>query len=149
MEQVTKETQEVTTIGQSTPQQVIKTTTKISPPIITEHPQKVFEKKKTIFRTYQIIWYIVGVIEILLGFRMALKALGADPVSFFTNFIYTLSDPLVWPFRGILPPSGSVNATFELSTIIAAVVYLVLTFGILELIHLLKPVSPDEVDQKV
>lgn len=145
-----KETQEVTTVSTAEPQQVVKTTTKVVPPtVVTEHPQKVFEKKKTIFRTYQIIWYIVGVVEVLLGFRMALKALGAFPSSFFTSMIYTLSDPLVLPFTGILPASGTVNATFEWSTIIAAVVYLILAFGIMELMQLLKPVTPDEVEHTV
>lgn len=151
VEQTNLGTKEVTTV--STPMQsgqIVKTTTKVVPPsVITEHPQKVFEKKKTIFRTNQIIWYIVGVVELLLGFRMTLKSLGADPISIFTSFVYTLSDPLVIPFDGILPPSGSINATFEWSTIIAAIVYLVFAFGIMELIHLLKPVSPDEVEQTV
>ncbi len=150
METVTKEIQEVTTVSPANPEQIVKTTTKVfTPPVVTEHPQKVFEKKKTIFRTHQIIWYIVGVIEVLLGFRMTLKALGANPVSIFTSLIYTLSDPLVIPFRGILPPSGSITATFEWSTIIAAVVYLVLAFGIIELIRLIKPVTPDEVEHTV
>ena len=150
MEQLVKDTQEVTTVSTETPQQVVKTTTKVvPPPVMTDHPQKVFEKKKTIFRTHQIIWYIVGVIEVVLGFRMALKALGADPASFFTSLIYTLSDPLVIPFSGILPPAGTVRATFEWSTIIAAMVYLILSFGIIELIRLLKPVTPDEVNQTV
>ncbi|MBP9718990.1 MAG: YggT family protein [Candidatus Levybacteria bacterium] len=116
---------------------------------MSEHPQKVFEKKKTIFQTHQIIWYIVGVIEVLLGFRMALKALGANQTSFFTSMIYTLSDPLVLPFSGILPTSGTITATFEWSTIIAAVVYLILALGITELIRLLKPVTPDEVEHTV
>lgn len=143
-------TQEVTTVSTQAPQEVVRKTTVITPPpITTEHPQKVFEKKKTLFRTYQIIWYILGIIEVLLGFRMALKALGALPTSFFTSLIYVLSDPLVIPFSGILPSSGSINATFEWSTIIAALVYLILAYGLVQLLSLMKPVTPHEVEHTV
>ena len=72
-----------------------------SPPVQTEHPQKVYEKKKTIFRTYQVIWYILGVIEILLTFRVVLKMLGANISSPFVSLIYVITDPLAAPFRGI------------------------------------------------
>jgi hypothetical protein len=44
-----------------------------------ETPQKVYEKKKTIFRVNQIIWFILGLIEVLLAFRFVLRLLGANP----------------------------------------------------------------------
>src|SRR5690349_6937588 len=112
------ETQEVTTVSQ--PTQVVKTSKVVNPSIQTEHPQRVFEKKKAIFRTYQIIWYILAIIEILLGFRVALKAFAANPFSAFTNLVYTLSDPLAYPFSGILKTSVFGNSIFEWSSVIAA-----------------------------
>ncbi|MDP3940836.1 MAG: YggT family protein [bacterium] len=146
----TKQTEEVTTVSTAAPQQVVKTTTKVTPPPVkTEPPQQVFEKKKTIFRTYQIIWYILAVIEVLLGFRMVLKALGANPTSGFTTLVYALSNPLAMPFSGILPVSISGNSIFEWSTIIAALVYLLIAFGLVHLMQMIKPVTPNEVEQKV
>lgn len=147
MEEVQK--QEVTTVETATPQQVIKTTTTVPPAIKTEHPQKVFQKKKAIFRIHQVIWYILAVIEILLGFRMSLKALGADPTSGFTNAVYAFSNLFALPFRGILPTSVSGASVIEWSTIVAAIVYLVIAYGIVYLIQMLKPVSPEEVSQNV
>lgn len=145
-----KEIEEVTTVSTAVPQQVVKTTTKVTPPPVkTEAPQQVYEKKKTIFRTYQIIWYVLAVIELALGFRMALKALGANPTSGFTNLVYALSNPLVLPFRGILPVSASGSTTFEWSTIIAALVYLLIAYGLVHLMQMIKPVTPTEVEQKV
>ena len=144
------ETQEVTTISKSTPTQVVKTTKQVTPPVQTESPQKTFTKKKAIFRTYQIIWYFLGIIELLLGFRMTLKALGANPFSGFTNLIYAISDPFARPFQGIfgttVVPQGSV---FEWSTLIAAFVYFLIAYGIVELIQLVKPVTKEEVEQTV
>jgi hypothetical protein len=115
----------------------------------TEPPQKSFEKKKVIFRTHQIIWYILGFVETLLGFRMALKALGANAGSDFTSFIYTLSDPLALPFQGIFRTSVSSGSVFEWSTLVAALVYALIAYGIVYFIQLMKPVSPKEVNQTV
>src|SRR5258706_15504563 len=115
------QTEEITTVSQ--PTKVVKTTKEATPPVRTEPPQRVFEKKKAIFRTYQIIWYILAVIEILLGFRVAFKVFAANPYSGFTNLVYTLSNPLAYPFSGILPTYVSGNSLFEWSTLIAAIVY--------------------------
>ncbi len=128
------------------------TTQKVSnAPVQTEPPQKAYEKKKFIFRTYQIIWYILGVVEILLVFRLVLKALGANPTSEFTNLIYGLSDPLVFPFSGIFRTtvSPSYGAVFEWSIIIAIIVYAVIAFGLVQLLQLIKPTTPQEVENTV
>src|SRR5688572_22512241 len=88
------------------------------PQVKVGHPQEIYDTKKSIFRTYQVVWYILGVIEVLLAFRVALKILGANPLSGFTNLVYTLSDPFALPFAGVLgvsiaPATGSI---FEWST---------------------------------
>jgi hypothetical protein len=114
-----------------------------------EHPQKTYEKKKVIFRAYQVIWYILGVIEVLLLFRIILKALGANPFSGFANLIYTLSNPLALPFRGIFQSGVVEGSIFEWSTVIAGVVYAIIALGIVQLFQLIKPTNPHEVEQKV
>lgn len=150
MDQPITQKQEVTTVSTEKPQEVIKTTTKVvTPPVATEHPQKVFEKKKAIFRMYQVIWYILAIIEVLLGFRMTLRALGADPTSGFASLIYALSNPLSLPFSGILPITLSGRSVFEWSTLIAAVVYFLIAYGIIHLLQFVKPVTPIEVAEKV
>ncbi len=143
--------EEVTTISKSQPVQVVKTTTKSNPPIQTEPPQQMYQKKKVIFRTYQIIWYVLGVIEVLLVFRLVLKMVGANSVSGFTSFIYSLSDPIAMPFSGILHTSvsPSYGSVFEWSTLIAMTVYAVVAYGIVQLLQLVKPTTPDEVEKTV
>lgn len=145
------ETQEVTTVSQQTaPTQVIKTTKQVTPAVQTEHPQKVFQKKKAIFRTHQIIWYILAIVELLLAFRMTLLALGANPSSGFTHIIYSLSNPLALPFRGIFGVTATPEGNFfEWSTIVAAIVYALIAYGLVELMQLVKPVSKEEVEQTV
>ena len=130
------------------PAQVVRTT-KVVPAIKTESPQTAFEKKKVIFRAYQVIWYILAVIEVILAFRMTLQVVGANPFSPFTSLVYSLSGPLAYPFSGILRTSVYGSSTFEWSTIIAAIVYALLAYAVVYLIQLIKPVSPDEVAENV
>lgn len=92
--------------------QVVKTTKEVIPPVQIEHPQKVFQKKKAIFRTHQVIWYLLGIVEVLLAFRMTLKALGANPFSGFTNLIYAFSNPLTLPFSGIFGVTTTPQGNF-------------------------------------
>lgn len=118
------------------------------PLVKTAHPQKIYETKKSIFRISELIWAILGIIELFLGFRITLKALGADPTSGFANIIYSISQPLAVPFSGILKTnSGSGGSVFEWSTIIAAVVYIVIAVGLIHLLSFARPITPEEVEQ--
>lgn len=114
-----------------------------------ENPKQAYTTKKAIFRAYQVIWYILGIIEVLLTFRVILKMLGANPGSGFTNLIYTLSYPFAQPFRGIFPTPVVEGSVFEWSTIIAGVVYAIVAYGLVQLFQLIKPTNPQEVSQKV
>lgn len=145
-EKVIKET---TTVAAPV-ERVVKTTkVRSEPEIRTEAPQQVFDKKKTIFRTYQIVWYILAVLEALLGMRVLLKLLGASISSGFTQFIYFLSDPFALPFQGIVRAIMSEGSVIEWSTVIAMIVYWFIALGIVELFRLIKPVTPKEVEESV
>jgi len=140
-------TQKVTTVRSQTSQQPIqKTMGNTEGPVSKEAPQKVFRKKKTIIRFKQVIWYILGLIEVLLVFRVILKVLGASQASAFTNFIYSITAALVLPFNGILKAFALGDSILEWSTIIAGLVYLSLAWGFIYLLELLYPISPDDVE---
>lgn len=140
----------VTSVSNPAPQQVVKTVKTVTPPEVGhEPPQKVYQTKKAIFRTYQVIWYILGLIEVLLGFRIFLKMLGANPFSGFTDLIYSVTDPLALPFYGIFGVTVTDRSVFEWSTIVAGIVYALLAYGIIQLMQLVKPTNPREVEQSV
>jgi hypothetical protein len=145
------QTQEVvTTTEDSIPSQVTRrTTTRVAPEVKVEAPQKVFDKKKRIFRINQIIWYVLGVVEIVLAFRIVLKAIAADQSSGFTSLIYSLTGPLALPFRGIVGESVSGSSLIEWSSVFALVVYLVIAGGLVYLLDLINPVSQEEVEATV
>lgn len=87
-----------------------------------------------------IVWYIVGFIEILLAFRFVLKILGANPNSGFVEFIYTVTGILTMPFDaifGVAKTDGvEVTSVFEPSILVAAVVYLLIGWGIVKLMNI-------------
>ena len=115
----------------------------------TGSPQKEYKTKKAIFRTYQVIWYILGTIEVVLAFRVLLKLLGANAQSGFTGFIYGVSNPFALPFAGILGITGVSTMILEWSTLIAMAVYAVVAYGIVALFQLVKPTNEEEVEQTV
>jgi hypothetical protein len=87
-----------------------------------------------------VIWYILGVIEILLGFRFALKLLGANPESGFVDFVYTITGILTAPFDNIIgvtsTKSGDIKSVFEPSILVAMAVYALVAWGIVKLINI-------------
>lgn len=138
-----------TTSAPTTQQQVVRQTRVVTPAVTTESPQKTYDAKRVIFRTYQVVWYVLGVIEILLAFRVVLKLLGASQASGFTNFIYAISGPFALPFAGILGTTRATDLVFEWSTLVAMVVYAIIAYGIVMLFQLVKPTNPQEVSQAV
>ncbi len=129
---------------------VIRTSHRVSPAAVPDTPpQQAYEKKKTIFRSYQIVWYIVGFIEFLLGFRVLLRLFGANPGSGFANFIYSLSLPFAAPFVNLFGRPSAGQFAFEPGTIIGMVVYFILGYAIERLLQMYKPTTPEEVDRVV
>ena len=88
-------------------------------------------------RAALIVWLILGVVEALLLMRVILKALGANPVAGFVQFIYGASAPLVVPFQGIFPTPATARSVFELSALVAIVVYGLIAWGIVRLLAIL------------
>ena len=134
---------------QTTDTQTVKTASANEPAVDVGSPQKAYGTKKAIFRLYQVIWYILGVAEVLLASRILLKLIGANLNSGFTSFIYSVSAPFASPFRGILGETTSLESVIEWSTIIAMAVYAVVAFGLVKLFQLIKPTTEQEVNQSV
>lgn len=88
-----------------------------------------------------LIYFIFGLLEILLTFRLALKLTGASMASAFVSFIYGLTGIFILPFEGIfhkeLAQGIETTSVFEPSTLIAIIVYALLAFGIVKLMLIL------------
>lgn len=86
-----------------------------------------------------VIWFITGVILLLLAFRFLLALLNANPNNWFADFIYDFSQPFVSPFFNLFNYQVQVDGSrFESYTLVAMVVYAVLAALITWLLRLLR-----------
>jgi uncharacterized protein YggT (Ycf19 family) len=86
----------------------------------------------------QILWYFAAVLEALLGLRFILRLIGANPAAPFGAFIYAVTQPLLWPFEGLVAnPGVRGGPVFELITLVAMIVYFLLFLAITQLLRLL------------
>lgn len=97
----------------------------------------------------KIVYYILGVLEVLFAFRLVFKLLGANPQSPFVSFIYTVSQAFLSPFAGIFRSAVTkgieAQSVLEPTTIIAMIVYAVVAWGIVKLIEISKPSQNTEI----
>lgn len=104
---------------------------------------------KPLYRGTQVIWYILGVIEILLAFRFFLKLAAANPNAGFSRFIYILTYPFAEPFVNVFRLSRIEGSIFEWTTILAMLVYLLVAWGLIKLFVMSKPVTTPEAAVKL
>jgi len=84
----------------------------------------------------QVVWFLVGITDILIGIRVILKLLGADPDSGFAAFIYGTSAPFAAPFLGVVGSPRYGDSVLEFPAMIAMLVYLLLGWLIVQAIWL-------------
>ena len=106
-------------------------------------------RTKPLYRGTQIVWYILGVLEVLMAFRLALKLLAANAGAGFSSFIYGVTYPFVAPFLAVFKVSRVEGSIFEWTTILAMFVYWVLAVGIIKLFLMGKSVSTPEAAAKL
>lgn len=95
------------------------------------------QRRATIWKITGVLWLILGVIESVIGLRVILKLLGANPESPFAAFIYSFSRLFVAPFFGLFGEPAAGRSVLEISSLVAMVVYALVFFGIDRLIWLL------------
>lgn len=97
----------------------------------------------------KIVYYILGVLEVLLAFRLIFKLLGANPQSLFVAFIYSISQAFLIPFTGIFRSAVTkgieAQSVLEPTTIIAMIVYAIFAWGVVKLIEISKPPQNNQI----
>jgi hypothetical protein len=88
-------------------------------------------------RVTQLIWLGFGVLIALIGLRVLLRLLAANPANPFANMLYMFTDLFLWPFHGLTPTPAAEGMVLEISSIIAMVVYVLVAWLIIRLIWLL------------
>ncbi len=94
------------------------------------------EQSRYNYRAAAAVWFILGVIDVLIAGRFLLKLLGASTQSAFVSFIYGVSSPFVAAFRGIFPNSGSSTNVFEPASLVAIAFFALVGWGVVVLIRI-------------
>ena len=91
--------------------------------------------------TEYLVYFVFGVLEVLLSFRLFFKLAGASHGSYFVSLIYSITSIFIIPFKGIFRPATAqgveTTAIFEPSTFVAIIVYVILAWGITALVRIL------------
>lgn len=103
----------------------------------TTRPDSGRERRIFSFKATQWIWIAFGIVQILIGLRVVLKLIGANPASPFAAFIYGISDVLIFPFVGLVGTPMAGTSVLEISSLIAMLVYTLLAWGIERVVWLI------------
>lgn len=87
----------------------------------------------------RLVWFITGLVVAIIALRFVFLLLGANRDAGFTDFIYSVSAPLVAPFIGIFGEPTYGQSVFEISSLLAIVVYLLIGWGIAKLVTISRP----------
>jgi len=107
------------------------------------------EQRVASFKVTQLIWWVLGLLEALLGLRFLFKLIGANPNNPFAIFLYELTDFFVRPFATLTGTPTAGNMVFEFSTLITMIVYALVGWGLERLFYVIfyRPRGPVSLKQ--
>lgn len=94
-------------------------------------------QNSSVARVVNIVYYLFGIVELLLAVRVILHLIGVNPGNGFANFIDVLSAPFVSLFSSLLQnPTLGTTAVLEITTLIAMVIWAITAWLVGRLIWL-------------
>lgn len=86
---------------------------------------------------YDMIYYVLWIVEVVLFLRFALKLLAANPANEAVAFFYSISLVLVGPFNGMFGTSAVGNMILEPSVLIAMVFYAIIGYILVSFVKMI------------
>ena len=113
----------------------------------TQHGDTTVQRQATVQReltpgivvAQRIIWFFAGAVSVVIALRFVLLLLGANRDAGFTDFVYSLSAPFIAPFIGIFGEPTYGTSVFEISSLLAIAIYLLVAWGIVKLFTITRP----------
>ena len=87
----------------------------------------------------RVLWFVFGVIEVLIAVRFVLMLLGASTAAGFVRMIYAVSGVFMAPFVAVFRTQRVSGATFEWSALVAIAIYALVAWGLVALIGAVSP----------
>jgi hypothetical protein len=95
------------------------------------------ERRIAVSKVVNFIWLLFGILEGLIGLRVFLKLIAANPRNPFANLLYQFTALFLWPFRGLTADPSGGGIVLEVNSLIAMMVYGLLGWVIVRLIWLI------------
>jgi hypothetical protein len=94
-------------------------------------PMRVF-----VARVAALIWLLFGILEALIGLRVILKLIAANPGVGFAQSVYSFTDIFLAPFAGLVASPVLGSGILEIYSLIALIVYALLAWVIVRVFRL-------------
>lgn len=88
------------------------------------------EQRLFTFKFTQLVWLVVGVVEGLVGLRVLLKLMAANPNNPFAVFVYGITEVFVLPFQGLTATPSAGGFVLEIPSLVAMLVYALLGWAV-------------------
>jgi len=95
------------------------------------------EQRLRLLKAEQAVSLVFGILDVLIGIRVVLKLIGANPANAFAHFIYSISALFLGPFFGLIRTPSSGGMVLEVSSIIAMIIYALIAWGIVRVLRLI------------
>ncbi len=95
------------------------------------------DRRMAVSRAAQLVWLFFGVLEALIGLRVVLKLIAANPDNPLAIFIYGITDLFLWPFSGLTVTPQAQGMVLEIPAIIAMFVYALIAWALVRLIWII------------
>ena len=85
----------------------------------------------------RLVYIAFGVIEVFIAVRFVLELLGANSAAGFVQFVYSVSGFFMTPFNAVFHAQRVSGFYFEVSALVAMIVYALVAWGLVALIRAL------------
>jgi YggT family protein len=92
------------------------------------------ERQISRHRVTQLIWLLFGIVEGLIGLRVLLKLIGANPENEFASLIYSAAALFLAPFFGLIGSPTAGGMVLEVPSLVAMLVYALVGWVIVRVI---------------
>lgn len=107
------------------------------------HDQQM-QYRYTLSKITQIIWLLTGILEGLIGLRVLLKLMAANPNAGFAEFVYGITTPFLVPFFGLTATPAANGSVLEIPSLIAMLVYALLAWVLVRTLWVVFDQPPSE-----
>lgn len=103
--------------------------------VSTTHQVAGQEGRIATFKATQLIWLLIGILEVLLALRFVFKLIGVNAANTFATFLYGLTNLFTFPFASLTGAPAAGGMVFEFSTLIAMAVYALVGWALAQIVN--------------